>query len=100
MKVKIIKAEWSLYWYTDKIGEIFEVEINVSSPDRYDVINTNQEKMSYSILKRDCRILIFPFLHKQTYIFPNNSVLLVSSIKLAQARVDYELRRSNKSDKL
>ena len=50
MKVKIIKSESQQYWYTDKIGGVFEVEEHDSS-------NYRVKLNGYWISKLDCEIV-------------------------------------------
>jgi len=50
MKVKIIKSSTVDYWYSDRIGEVFEV--NNYSDDRYIVLDERVPTLSF-ILKED-----------------------------------------------
>jgi uncharacterized protein YdeI (BOF family) len=56
MKVKIIKSSGDRYWYRDKIGEIYEVDI--WDEDNYVVIKSAKDDdcNNYIIDKEDCEL--------------------------------------------
>jgi len=55
MKIKIIKAKYNDYWYSNHIGE----EFNVNEYNTYDyqIVNTNSDHYHNYILKEDCEII-------------------------------------------
>ena len=56
MRVRITGAAKSTYWYSRKIGEVFEVKHTADDPDNYKVINSSE--YSYHMIYRDdCEIL-------------------------------------------
>ena len=55
MKIKIIKSSDPFFWYSDKIGQVFEVKNSETDSECYDVINSEQE--GFEILKSDCHIV-------------------------------------------
>lgn len=52
IKVKILKAQWSNYWYAERIGEVFEV-VQDMRPHFWEVVKDSGR----CILKSDCEII-------------------------------------------
>jgi len=56
MKIRITKASESTYWYADKIGEVFTVIPEYSSPKSY-TVNRHEDRGSGGVLVGDCEIV-------------------------------------------
>ena len=63
MKIKIISSNDKDNWYTNKIGQVYDVKgIPVTSPDksflRYDLYQVIDEySLNYYIYKTDCKLI-------------------------------------------
>lgn len=53
--VKITSCQLGSYWYRNKVGEIFEVELNYSRFGH--VVYIDGERTTNNILSQDCRVL-------------------------------------------
>ena len=53
MRVKIISAKRAAYWYADKIGEVFDVEIMALNHTDY-LVSDTKDTHPHWILKTDC----------------------------------------------
>ena len=72
MKVKIVKSSYNKYWYSNKIGEKFEVFKGQWYPDSYTLLN----KQIFHINVKDCIIIEEEEMKKNCIIIDGKEIKL------------------------
>jgi len=88
MKVKIIRPTYDDYWYSNHIGEEFEVE--ESGAVDYIVVDDESEYYSHYILKEDCEIVKE---NKETKENNINYIAIKTKVQMYQIKLqDYKIK--------